>query len=192
MSLHELIQKRRTIRRFKQIPLDEDILRRIVDCARLAPSAMNLQPLEYLIIDDPVKVAQVFPLVRWAGYLPKEQGVPPPGQEPVAYIFVLINKALAKGWERHDVGAAVQNMILCALEHGIGACWLGSLNKEEACRMFHIPAQYEADSALALGYPDEEPVVVPLQDSVKYFKDETGRLHVPKRALETVAHYNHF
>jgi hypothetical protein len=48
------------------------------------------------------------------------------------------------------------------------------------------------DSVVALGYPAEEPVVEDLEDSVKYWKDESGRLHVPKRRLQDVIHFNRF
>jgi len=55
-----------------------------------------------------------------------------------------------------------------------------------------VPDDYEIDSVIALGYPDEEPVMEPLKDSIEYYKDETGRLHVPKRNLDDILHRNIF
>ncbi len=192
MSVYELIRRRRSIRRFQQKRIPRDELRRIVDAGRLAPSAMNMQPLEFIIVDEPEKTAALFELTNWAGYLPREQGRPSAGQEPVAFIAVLINNRLASKWTHHDVGAAVENMILTALEAGIGSCWIGSVNRPQAAELLAVPPDFEIDSLLALGYPAEEPVAFDLQDSVKYYRDAEGRLHVPKRRLESVLSINEF
>ncbi len=192
MTNYELLKKRRSIRRFKQQPISFEKLQKIVDAGRLAPSAMNMQPLSFVIVDKPEIVKKVFHNTRWAGYLPADEGPPPAGQEPVAFIVVLINKELASKWSGHDVGAAMENMILVALEHDIGSCWIGSVNRQPVRSLLAIPDNYEIDSVLALGYPDENPVATDYTDSIKYYKDESGQLHVPKRPLNSILHHNTF
>ena len=192
MSVYELLRRRRTIRRFQQQAVPLITLRTIADSGRMGPSAMNLQPWEFIIVDRPELVAAIFEHTNWAGYLPREQGRPQPGQAPTAFIVVLKNERLSSKWSYHDIGAAVENMILAALEEGIGSCWIGSVDRPAVAELLEIPNQFEIDSVLALGYPAEEPLAFDLDDSVKYFRDEEGRLHVPKRAFESVVSHNKF
>lgn len=192
MTVLELIRKRRTIRRFKQDKIPYDILTEIVDAARLAPSASNLQPLEFILVEEEAMVQRVFEQTRWAAYLPRDIGYPPVGQIPVAFIVMLINRDLRQSGGGQDIGAAGENMILTALEKGIGACWIASIDRDDLRSLLKIPDNYEIDTLLAFGYPAEDPVAEPLADSVKYYKDSDGRLHVPKRSLESVLHHNAF
>ncbi len=193
MSLYDLIIQRRTIRRFRQQPIAQEDLVDIVNAGRLAPSASNLQPLEFLVVQDKELAKFVFDHTKWAGYLPPEQGRPGPEQAPMAHILILVNKKIRPDGGGLDVGAAAENMILTALERGIGSCWIGSIIERPVLKeRFHVPEHFELDSLLALGYPDEEPVVEPLLESVKYYKDEKGRLHVPKRTLDSVLHINKY
>ncbi len=91
MSVIDLAKNRRTIRRFKNRRVPYSILESCVDAARMAPSGANMQPCEYLIIDDGELLPQIFSTLKWAGYIvPK--GDPPPGEEPAAYIAILINR----------------------------------------------------------------------------------------------------
>lgn len=192
MSVYETVQKRRTIRRFQQKKVPLITLRKVVDSARMGPSAMNLQPWEFIIVDSPELVRRVFENTKWAGYLSREQGPPPPGQEPTAFIVVLRNHRFKSKWTGHDIGAAVENMILVALEAGVGSCWIASVNRPQVMEALRVPDDYEIDSVLALGYPAEEPKAFDLDESVKYFRDDEGRLHVPKRTMHAVVSHNKF
>ena len=191
MSLFEVIRSRRSIRQFKSGQISRETLKRLADAGRLAPSAANLQPLEYLVVDDHEKRSKIFPCLKWAAYI-APQGNPLPGQEPTAYMIVLVNlKIREKGFE-YDAGASIENMILAAKEEGIGSCWLISIDRERIAETLGIPEGYRVDAVLALGYPAEEPVAEDMTDSVKYWKDAGGRLHVPKRKLESIVHFNKF
>jgi nitroreductase len=193
MLLYDLIIKRRTIRRFRQQPIAPQDLTDIVNAGRLAPSASNLQPLEFVVVSDKPLVDFIFDHTKWAGYLPPEQGRPGPELAPVAYVMILVNKKIRPDGGGLDVGAAAENMILTALERGIGSCWIGSIiDRPVVKEKFYVPDQFELDSLIAFGYPDEDPMVEPLQESIKYYKDEEGRLHVPKRTLNSVLHVNKY
>lgn len=191
MSVFDLIHKRRTVRRFLQKPVALETLKQIVDAGRLAPSASNLQPLEFMILQQTRAVQYVFERTRWAGYLPPDQGKPAADQAPVVFILILVNKKIRAEGYGSDVGAAAENMILTALEQDVAACWIGSIiDRADIKAALGIPEHCELDSLLALGYPAEDPVAEPLDDSVKYYRDEQGRLHVPKRTLAAVLHVN--
>jgi nitroreductase len=191
MTAYNLMISRRTIRQFKRIPIDRGDLEKIVNAARLAPSAANLQPLEFIAVDETRISAEIYPCLHWAAYI-APRGDPKPGQEPAAYVVVLVNQNIRKNMFEYDVGASVENMILAALEEGIGSCWLLSIERERIMELLKVPADYRVDSVLALGYPAEQPVTEELRESPKYWKDETGVLHVPKRSLGKVLHFNSF
>lgn len=191
MSLYEQVISRRSIRQFKSLPIPRELLLKLVNAARLAPSAANRQPLEYVIVDEAEIKAKLFPCLKWAAYI-APGGDPKPGQEPAAYIVVLVNTKIRESGFERDVGAAMENMILSAWEEGVGSCWILSLDKEKIRPILDIPSGYSIDSVLALGYPLEDPVVEDIKENVKYWKDETGRLHVPKRSLKDVLHINKF
>ena len=182
MSLYDLIMKRRTIRKFKQDRIGRSILEKLVNAARYAPSAANLQPLKYIIIDTPEKVGRVFDKVRWAGYI-APAGNPGEGEEPVAFIVILADTEIKKSDYELDIGAAAQNIFLSALEEGIGTCWMGAINRDEIRKILEIPERYIINTVIALGYAAESPVAEEENGSIKYYKDENGTLHVPKRKL---------
>jgi nitroreductase len=185
------ILSRRTIRDFKPDVLPEETLERLADAGRVAPSAANLQPLEFVVIDDPAVRAEIFPCLKWAAYI-NPAGNPPPGHEPAGYIVVLVNLGVREKMFEYDVGAAMENMIIAALGEGIGACWLLSIDRERIREILKVPETHRVDSVLALGYPAESPVAEDLVESCKYWKDDKGILHVPKRKADAVVHSNRF
>ena len=190
MSVEEAVKIRRSIRRFKQKPVSLDILRRLVDAARLAPSGANLQPLEYVVVTDVSLCDKVFEGLKWAGYI-KPEWKPAVGEKPTAYVVVLVDKQRSPYYEV-DIGLAAENIVLLAVEYGLGSCMLRNIDREGIRRLFSIPNRFYVDSVIALGYPAEKPVVEELKDSVEYWRDENGVLHVPKRRLEEVLHVNRY
>ncbi len=190
-NVYDLAVERRTIRRFKPDAVPRELLERLVDVARLAPSAANVQPLEFVLVDDASAKAEVFPALKWAAYI-APAGDPRPGEEPAAYIVTMVNSKLREKMFEYDVGAAMENMILAALAEGVGACWLLSIDRDRLRAALGVPETYRIDSVLALGYPAEAPAAEVMADSCRYWKDEGGRLHVPKRSLASVLHVNKF
>ncbi len=188
MTTYELILSRRTIRKFEQTPVPTDLLEKCVNAARVAPSGGNLQPLEYIVVADPEQCQQVFPHTAWASYL--DDGTPGPGEQPVAYIFILTNTEIRANAQQ-DVGIAAANIVLVALDEGVGSCMIGSLDRDALRKVLKVPEHCQISLAIALGYPAEQPVMEEMTgDSIKYYRDEQGTLHVPKRALADVVHWN--
>lgn len=191
MSVFDLILSRRSIRQFEPRPIQGQILEKIVSTARLAPSAANLQPLEFIVVNDEALKNELFRCLKWAAYV-APLGDPEPGHEPQAYVVTLVNTQVREKGHEYDVGAAMENMILTALGEGVGSCWLISVDRPRVIELFNIPEPYKVDCVLALGYPAEHPKVEELKDSCRYWKDPDGGFHVPKRRLESVVHFNRF
>ena len=198
MDVYEAVTKRRSIREFKDTPVPYDILERCVNGARLAPSAANRQPCEHIIVDDEQLLPQVFDAVgSWFG-IPRPKEGWPPGRRPKAYIVTLINSSLEAelGGNRrdtgYDVGMAAENMILVALEQGIGSCAITSFKQGKLRQVLNIPDKYEVAMVLALGFPDESPVLEVATDSIKRWVDSDGVRHIPKRELKDIIHRNRF
>ncbi len=191
MTIYQAAITRRSIRRFKDIPISRQILEKCVNAARLAPSAANLQPLDYIIVDEAPLLPQVFSTLKWAAYI-RPHGDPPPGKRPRAYIAILKNRNLGTSFSVYDVGMAIENMILVALEEGVGSCPFGSVDRDKLRAILNIPDDYEIPLVLALGFPDESPVEEAFEGSVKYWKDEDSMLHVPKKKLDSILHWNTF
>lgn len=189
--LKDLILSRRTIRQFDRRPVSRQTLEKIVNAARLAPSAANLQPLEFVVVDEDATRRSVFSHLKWAAYI-APAGNPRPGCEPAAYVVVLVNSDVRDKMFEYDVGAAQMSMILSAWEEGVASCWILSVDKAEVAELLGLPGQYRVDSVLALGYPAEKSITEVYDSSPKYWKDESGVFHVPKRRLETIVHYNRF
>jgi nitroreductase len=191
MRLYDLIVSRRTIRQFKPVPIARSLLEKLINAARLAPSAGNLQPLQFVVVDEEGTRKEIFACLRWAGYIAPE-GNPKPGHEPEAYVITLANTTVREKGYEYDIGAAMENMILAAWEERLGACWLISVDRHKIAEILRIPEGYKVDCVLALGYPAEKPVVEKLKDSAKYWKDDKDILHVPKRILTDIIHFNKF
>ncbi|MFH1002553.1 MAG: nitroreductase family protein [Chloroflexota bacterium] len=191
MGVYQLAIRRRTIRRFQDRKVPAEVLDKCLNAARLAASAANLQPLEYIVVDDEAMLEQIFPALQWAVYI-RPAGIPPEGKRPRAYIFIIQNQELSRPASVHDVGIAAAYMMLVALDEGIGSCPIVGMDRQILQPLLKVPTNYEIPMVLALGYPDESPVAEPFTGSVQYWKDDKGVLHVPKRGLEGLRHHNTF
>ncbi|HOO55510.1 MAG TPA: nitroreductase family protein [bacterium] len=190
MNVYSAILRRRSIRRFKQQHIQENLLFKLVDTSRLAPSAGNNQPLAFITISTGEGCEKIFPHLEWARYIENDE--PPEGKRPAAYIVVLIDREVLPEGGAHDVGAAVQNMLLAALEEGLGSCWIRSFDREKIAELLNVPESMELDSVIALGKPAESPITEIMRESGKYWRDERGLMHVPKRLLDNILHKEKF
>ncbi len=183
MNITEFIKSRRTIRKFRQKPLTCEQLEAYIDAGRVAPSAANLQPIKYIAVQSTTMVKKLFPLLKWAGYL--EGYTPKEDERPTAYIVVCVDKNICSNMAELDVGAAVENIILAALADNVGACWIGSVDRQKTAELLEIQEALSVSCVVALGYPKESPVEVEVKDGIKYYLDK-GTLCVPKRSIDEV------
>ncbi len=182
----DVILGRRSVRRFTQKPVPRKDLIEIVNAGRLAASAGNLQPWQFVLVDEPALVGDLFASLGWLGGTPDDQ------QRPTALVVVLLANPKDKWSAYADGGAAVQNMQLAAWDKGIGACWVGSVDAGTVAKYLKIPDSLKVFSVLALGYPDEKPVIDESDNDVSAKRDDKGTLHVKKLKLGAVLHVNAF
>ena len=181
MSVMELLASRRTYRRFEQKAVPQDVVEDIIEALRLSSCGANRQAVRLVVVNRPEDVAKVQPLVKWAGYLPPEQGTPKADELPTFYAAVVQDTAIP-GDLATDTGIALANMTLAAWDKGVGSCIMGAIDKPA------LTAQKLA-FMVAFGYPTHKARIVPMteQTGVKYYLDENRDYCVPKRSAEEIA-----
>ena len=198
MDVYEAVTMRRSIRRFKEIPISYEILEKCVNAGRLAPTAVNCQLWEYIIIDDERLLTKVLDTITSLSGIPRPEGGWSSERRPKAYIVVLINTELeseigaGRPNTHYDVGLAIENMVLVALEEGLGSCVMTGIDRDRLRQLLNVAENYEIAILLSLGYADENPVIEIASGSIRRWVDENGIRHVPKRKLEDIIHRNKF
>ena len=188
MTIYEAMLARRTIRRFTQQPIADEILEKAVNVARLAPMGGNMQSLKYCVVKTPALCKAVFEKTKWGMHLRDGSGRPRNGEEPTAWILILNDTTIKEQPMIHDIGAAAENIIIYATGEGLGSCWLEGIDRKAIAEIVALPDHLKVCSAVALGYPAMKAREVPLPESgaTPYFWEEDGLLNVPKRSLEDV------
>jgi nitroreductase len=185
MDFPEMIMKNRSYRKFmEKQPVPENVLKELVNYARLSASSGNVQGLKFYVSTDPEKNKQIFSTLRWAFYLKDWKG-PEEGERPSAYIIVLGDTEIHETIEV-DVGIAAQSIMLGAVSQGYGGCMIGSLDRVSLRKRLEIPKRYDIPLVIALGKPDE---IIRIEDvgeegNIEYWRDAFRVHHVPKRSLQ--------
>ena len=187
MDFNTLCTGCRTYRRFTQEAIPAEILDELMDNVRIANSAMNSQVLRYVLVKNKDLVAQMQPMIHWAGALPPELGTPKKDEQPTA--FVLICKdGRGNPWTDIDVGISARTITLNAYSHGIGSAMLGAVEFAKMKELLELPENWNPRLLIALGYPGCKSTIVdvPEDGAIKYFLDENKDYCVPKRALADI------
>ena len=190
MSVMEKLAARRTYRRFAQKAVPQDVVEDIIEALRLSSCGANRQAVRLVIVSKTEDVARVQPLVKWAGYLPPEQGTPKADELPTLYAAVVQDTSIP-GDLATDTGIALANMTLAAWDKGVGSCIMGAINKPALSEMLGIAEPEKLAFMIAFGYPTHEAHIVPLtaETGVKYYLDANRDYCVPKRSEEELARY---
>ena len=188
MSVMELLTTRRTYRRFAQKAVPQDVVDDIVQAVRLSSCGANRQAVRLVLVQSSEMVAKVQPLVKWAGYLPPEQGTPKADELPTFYAAVVQDTAIP-GDLAADTGIALANMTLAAWDKGVGSCIMGAIDKPALTELLGIEEPQKLAFMVAFGYPTHKARIVPMteQTGVKYYLDENRDYCVPKRSAEEIA-----
>ena len=152
MNIYEAINKRRSVRAYQDKPIPEDILTKILESARLAPSAKNRQQFKLIVVKDSQMRKE---LVEAAN---NQQFV---GEAPIVIAAV----GLAPDYKMRcdipadpvDVAIAIDHVTLAAVEEGLGTCWIGSFYQDRVREVLGIPSSYKVVELLTLGYPSDSP-----------------------------------
>ncbi len=190
MNFTEVLNTRRSIRRFKQDKIEDTVLLSLIDAATRAPSAGNTQPLRYFIIRGKELLAQIFAQTAWGGHVRPARDPKLGETSPTAFIAVCTQNQGESASGSADAGAAIENILLAATDLGLGSCWIGAFNKakvNELLKLDNLTTVY----LVALGYPAETPVMERIHkgDSTKYSLDENDVIHVPKYAPGDIAQF---
>ena len=148
MSLLDLILSRRSIRNYENKDLPEEVLKQILEAGRQAPSAVNRQPIRFVVVNDNDMMKNLCDnlINRFIKYA------------PVAIVGCADVKSLLTGkWAVVDTTIAMQNMVIAAWSLGIGSCWVGGCNEKEIKKLLKIPDKWKFVGLLTLGYPAEQP-----------------------------------
>lgn len=145
MDVFEAIKERRSIRSYQDTPVPRDKLEKILEAARLAPSARNTEPWHFIAVTDPVK-REVLSKGRYAKFC----------AEAPLVIVALGDKEASPDWYAIDVALAVENMILTAENEGLSTCCVGSFDEKEVRQTVNTPSNFEVLLLLAVGYSREK------------------------------------
>jgi nitroreductase len=154
MSVLKVIQKRRSLRKYKGDRIPEDVLQRVLEAARLAPSGKNYQPWKFIIVQDQElkeKLAQASAeqfFMAEAPIIIVGCGFPDDSYSRMGRYM--------KSWPV-DVTIALEHLILQATEEGLGTCWIGSFEETEVKAILNIPENVRVLALTPLGYPNETP-----------------------------------
>jgi nitroreductase len=143
MDTFDCIRTRRTTRTFLPEELPEQSLRKILEAGRLTPSARNLQPWHFVVIQDKGTLKQLGSLCTTGRFI--EQ----------ASCAVAVVTDPANNWHEIDGARAVQNMELAGWNEGVGTCWIGNMERERIKELLAIPQQLHLLTILPFGYPVE-------------------------------------
>ncbi len=183
--LPDLVKRSRSYRRFDAShAVDLGTLRELVELARFSPSAMNKQPLKFILSADVERNDLVYRHLNWAGGLPDWDG-PEPGERPTGYIIILGDTEILDAFGC-DHGIAAQSMLLGATDRGLGGCMFGSVKRERLRMAFSIPERFEILLVVAIGKPTETVVLDDIGEDGEtgYWRDDADVHHVPKRTLD--------
>ncbi len=190
MEFCELLKKRRTVRRFKQVQVFDKDIRYILEAARVVSCGGNVQKLRYIVARDKQLVKDIFENTAWAGMVSPKRSPEWGKNAPLTFIVVTAPRDSEEVIQA-NAGAAVQSMEYAAVDVGLGACWIGAYKKENVEKILDLPEHEETLYLLAVGYPDEEPVQddIDLEESMKYYLDDEDVLHVPKLKTDAITQW---
>jgi nitroreductase len=153
MEFCEAVQKRLSVRSYKPDPVPDDILNRILEAGRLAPSAKNIQPWKFIIIRDSEVKKALVPACRGQAFI---------AEAPIVICACALTEQAWKGmggyWtaEAVDVTIAIEHMMLAAAAEGLGTCWIGAYVEADVRKVLAIPEGVKPIALTPLGYPARE------------------------------------
>lgn len=156
MDVLEAIKGRRSIRAFKSQAVSTEIVERLIDAARWAPSAGNIQPWEFIIVRNPEIKRNLAKAALNQSFIE---------EAPVVIVVCADEIRSSQGYGVRgktlyciqDTAAATQNIHLAAYSLGLGTCWVGAFNEEEARKILEIPQGVRPVAIIPVGYPAEKP-----------------------------------
>lgn len=163
MDIFQVMRDRRSIRKYKDLPVEGDKLGQLLEAARLAPSWKNMQCWRFLVLRDPARIRTVLDA------FPDDN----PGKKALAMAPVVVvvcadpvDSGIENGIEYYiaDTAIAFQHFCLAAHALGLGTCWMGWYDEDVIKDGLKIPESVRVVGVTPLGYPDQEPKPRPRRD----------------------------
>jgi len=169
-GVFESIKRRRSIRNYQSRPVDNKKVLRVLEAARLAPSATNRQPWSFIVVKNPKVKESLRSSYNKDWFISAPIIIVACANPDAAWV----RKDGEKYW-MVDVSIAMQNLVLTAQEEGLGTCWIGAFREEEAKKILGIPSNIRVVAMTPLGFPAEDKEAV-----------------TDRKPLEDIVHYNHW
>jgi nitroreductase len=163
MTAIEAIKNRRSIRTYEPKPVSREIIAEIVDCARLAPTAMNDQPWDFVVLTAREDLGRIPPMLGHGEFIANAA-------------FAILVLAKATNYAVEDCSAATENLLIAAAAHGLGSCWVAGTKQPygpAVVKAFGAPEDRQLIAIVSFGYPAEAP-------------------QIEKRPLSDVLHWDRF
>ena len=153
MNFSELVQKRYSVRSYKTDAVEDDKLEQVLEAARLAPTAANRQPFQFVVIHTSGREEELKRIYNRDWF----------AQAPVVICACTVSD---QGWVRRgdgknyceiDVAIAMDHLVMAATDLGLGTCWIGMLDPAVTREVLGIPDDVEPVAFTPLGYPADEP-----------------------------------
>ncbi|MCD6521845.1 nitroreductase family protein [Candidatus Calescamantes bacterium] len=148
MEFYTVIEERRSVRSFRVDPIPDDVLLRILEAARKAPSANNFQPWKFIVVKDEEKKRKIADFCMGQNFIAEAPvvivacGLPTPSRIGGYTTSMLV-----------DVAIAVEHLILAATNEGLGTCWIGAFDNIKLKRLLGIPDEIQVVAVIPVGYP---------------------------------------
>ncbi len=149
MDLYEVIKTRRSVRSYSDRPVDDAVLERVLNAARLAPSANNAQPWHFVVVRDAERRRKLAELCNGQRFI---------GEAPV--VIAACGKSyrsthhwIAEHMAIVDVTIAVDHLTLAARAEGLGTCWIGAFTHDPVHALLQVPDTHRVMWVTPLGYP---------------------------------------
>jgi nitroreductase len=165
MSFLDLARARRSVRRYRPDPVPDELLDQVLEAGRWAPSAVNSQPWEFIVVRDPQVKEALYDLSGVAGLKWKQLLAAP--------VVIVITARKLTQYARDDCIFAAQNMMLCAKDLGLGTCYVGGFAEERLRQLLAIPEGHVLPGMIALGYAQDEPPAPPRRELAAMRHEDT-------------------
>lgn len=159
----ELVNKRQSVRTYKENAVEREKIERCLEAARLSPSACNAQPWKFIVVDNvelkneiaALTTTKMIPMNHFTRQAPVHVVVV---MEPANFSSTLGSVIRNKPFQLIDVGIAAVQFCLQAAEEGLGTCMLGWFNEKKVKKLLDIPRSKRAVLVITLGYPATEDI----------------------------------
>jgi nitroreductase len=152
MEFDEVIRRRRSIRSYESKPVPEEVILKILNAARLAPSAKNRQPWKFIVVRDEIKRKRIAEASHHQKFI---------AEAPVIIVAVALEPTyvMSCGVPAYpvDLAIAFEHICLSACNEGLGTCWIGAFDQKRVKEILKIPEEFIVVALTPLGYPKHIP-----------------------------------